>query len=162
MADPLCPATRCRLALADRFKALNLPAYGSGPGYMAPLAGRVYHQIEPDESNLAYPCLVLTPAGLAETIADDTNAADLVGYPVAVGICEKNGRAQHDKLAAVEYWRHRLVSAVRVPRLPGVPELVRMTVEPAPVVPATLPLFLHLVSRFTVRCWCRVPFSLTE
>lgn len=161
MADPLAPATRCRLALADAFTALALPAYGTPgtPGYLPALAagGGVVSQIDPSLENVTTPAVILTAAGQAERVEDDTDNADLVGYPVAVLLVEEGGAAQHDKLPGVEYWRHKLLGVVRRQRLPGVADiLVRMTVEPAPVCPPDHPLYPHLTSGFTARLWCRV------
>jgi hypothetical protein len=163
VADPLAPPTRCRQALAAAFRALALPAYGAGPGRLAALAGNVVEQLALDESNLTFPAVILTPSGAAETVEPDTNAFDLIGYPTQVLICDRNGRVQHAKLAAVEYWRHRLMAAVRTHRLAGLGGLlVRTGVEPYQVVDPNVRDFQHLMSGFLVRCYCRVPASLTE
>ncbi len=147
--------TRCRTALADlivdRLRQSRLRP--GGP----PLGDRVYQQVSPDESNVLFPCVLLTADGVAEQVRPDTNVTNLVGHPVRVLIAEKNGRQQHDVLAGVDAWREAVVSAVLYKRLAAVAESVYCEVEPQPIADPHLPLFDHLVSGLVVRCWCRVP-----
>jgi hypothetical protein len=140
--------TRCRAAVAALIGAMDLTGLT-----------RIYEQIYPDETGVTYPCVQITVEGAAETTGPNgTYAADEVGYPVRVAICDRLSQPpDHRKLPQYEAWRYAISRAFDGRFLDGVPESTRCQVEPYLIADPLLPQYAHYVSGLMVRCFCRVP-----
>lgn len=149
--------TRCRQAISDRIKLLNLPALGTGVGRLAALAGRVYQQVVPtDATNISYPCVILSPADLSESTSVSTSSFDVIQYPVRVLIVELQGVENHLKIGPAEKWRELVANSFRNQPLAGVPECSRVEVQYGAVVDQnTLANNAKLLSALTLRCACK-------
>jgi hypothetical protein len=149
--------TRCRQAISDRIKLLNLPALGTDPGRLAALNGRVYQQVTPtDATNVVYPCVILSPSGLAETTSVSTSSYDVVRYLTGVLVVEKQGLENHLKIGPAEKWRELIANSFRNQPLTGVPECSRVEVQYGAVVDAnTLATDAKLLSALTLHCACK-------
>lgn len=138
-------ATRLRQYVADAIAALGLP-------FVA-----IEQQWTPvDETNLSFPCVILTVENVQETWEGDMNLTDDIGYPVRVMICDKQDAYDHDTLPDYETWRQTIVDRFRNQQIPvGVNVLCR--VEWDAIINPNLPKLMFVVSEFVVRGIFREP-----
>jgi hypothetical protein len=137
-------ATRLRACLVTRFSAVDT---GIGSNW--------HEQIIPDETNIRFPCGILTVDGLSETFVPKLSGKDDWIRPVKVMICDRCDQYDHGRLPDYELWRERLMRSVNQQRVPGLPESLITTVEPLIIVDPNMPKFQFLVSGFIVRAQTR-------
>jgi hypothetical protein len=114
-----------------------------------------HEQIIPDETNVRFPCGILTVDGLSETFVPKLSGKDDWIRPVKVMICDRCDQYDHGRLPDYELWRERLMRSVNQQRVPGLPESLITTVEPLIIVDPNMPKFQFLVSGFIVRAQTR-------
>lgn len=139
-------ATRCRRAVCDTIRLLNIPP-----------AARVYEQAYPDEVNVKYPCILVTVEGVGETADQGLSTRDDIGRPVRVGIADRWDRREHTKLPDWEYWRQCIDRCFREQQLAGVPESKICHIEPYVIIDPNMSQYEHMVSGLVVRAVCREP-----
>lgn len=138
--------TRCRRAVVDTLALLGIPP-----------VGKIYEQIVPDESNVKYPCTIVTTDGLQETEQQVMNNRDDVGHPVKVMFCDRHDKLDPEKLPTYERWRELGQRCFRSGGLAGVPEILICSIENYVIVDPNVRIFQRMVSGFTVRARCREP-----
>lgn len=143
-------ATRLRQCLKSRFSLVNTV-----------IGSRWYEQMVPDETNVKFPCGIISVDGVSETYTPKTNGRDDWGRPALVQICDRADKIEHGKLPAYELARERLMRSVSQQRIPGLPESKITTIEPMPIIDPNLPKFMFVVSGFVVRAVTREPRGLT-
>jgi hypothetical protein len=127
------------------------------PGQSAPFFREVAEQVAPDESNLEFPALVLTEAGVTETSEGGLNNTEDVGYPTRFMVCDRQDRYDHSVLPDYDTVRFLLVQTFSGLPLDTVPESLYCRVEYDTIIDPNTPQFQYLVSQFVVRAVCRVP-----
>lgn len=148
-------ATQCRLAVAARLQLLDVVT--------ADLGGRVYQQVEPDDTQIEKPCVICSVDNVMEQEdATNTNAFDSIGYPIKVMIADIRSQHDHSKLPTYELWRQRVHDAFRWQQWADgiVPGFKWSTIEPYVIADAQLPAYQHFVSGLLVRMWCYKPRGL--
>lgn len=144
-------ATRFRAAIKARIQLLALDGIASD---------RIYEQWTPDETNLDYPCIVLTPQNVRETVrANFTNTSD-IGRPCRVLICDRVDKLEHDKLPRYELWRQQIERAFSEQQLPAPFENVICKIEHDAIIDPHEPAFQMMVSEFAIRGIMREPRGL--
>ena len=139
-------ATRVRRAVADTIRLLNIPP-----------AERVYEQMIPDESNVSFPCVLVTVDGVQESQETGLSTVDDIGRPVKVAIADRGGKREAQKLAEYEYWRQSIDRCFRSQQLAGIPESVICRIEPNLIIDPNLPQYDYIVTGLVVRAVCREP-----
>lgn len=142
-------ATQVRDSIKARIGLLNLPG-----------CKEVAIQMTPDESNLSYPCVVVTPHDLTETDEQFLSTLDDRGHPNRVMICFREDAIDHAVMAQTDFWRERIVRAFHNQQMPQPIEVVRMRVEYDYIINPNLPQFQYVVSEFVVRVVTREPRGL--
>lgn len=140
----LAVATRLRRCVKARFSLVPTP-----------IGDRWHEQMFPEETNLLFPCGLLTTEGVNETYTPRTSGRDDWGRPVKVLLCDRADVWEHEKLAQYELWRERLMRSVSQQRIPGLPESVVTTIEPLVVIDPNANKFQFMVSGFVVRAQTR-------
>jgi hypothetical protein len=149
---------KCRQAIESRIKALQLKKAGGDP---LPL----YVQFEPDWTGNSYPCIVMSVDNVAETDRGNTTSAkDFIGYPTRITISDSEGGGavqDHRKMTWLENTRYQVMRAFSNQPLPGIPDVSRCVIEPAPIYsPEAGQYFQRLMTYFTIRCVANVPRGL--
>lgn len=139
-------ATRLMEAIRDTLSLLAIP----------PVAN-IYEQMFADESNIKYPCTILSVEGLSESITTKLNSHDDYGRPVKVMFADRADRWDHTKLAQYESWRQAGIRCFVSQQLAGVPEVVSCVVEPYVIVDPNARQYQHMVAGFAVRATTREP-----
>lgn len=143
-------ATRCRAAVRATIELLDLPC-----------TRRIYEQWDAlDDTNLLYPCVVLTTAGQSEQSGFYTASLDGIGRPILVLICDRQDIKDPRPLPDYESWRQRIERAFRSQRLSGVIECRWCTVEPGQIAEEYRQRFQCVVSTLTIRVDTREPRGL--
>ena len=135
--------TRTRRAIAARILTLSLGV-------------TVEQHWTNDETNLEFPCVVLSPGeGMGETDENGMSLTDDVGYPVLVEIFDRCDVLDHESLPAWEQWRQSIIRAFRNRPLDAVREIINCRIEYGPIVENNLPKYQFLMSRFLIRAIAR-------
>lgn len=138
-------ATQLRKAVKAAIELLGLPIV------------EVVEQWTPDETDLAYPVVILTPENTAETTEGSMNLTDDIGYPVRVMIADKQEHYDHDALPDYELWRQKIADRFRNKQLASMPSNVICRIEWDGIINPNLPKFMYAVSELVVRGVCREP-----
>jgi hypothetical protein len=135
---------RCQEAIQSRIRNLLLEDIASGS---------VIIRKVPDPRSTTFPLVVICP-GKNENMNPlaGTNAMDDVGYPVTVLVVESDNQTLETDHAKYLLWRRKIAAAFRGQRLPGVPEIMTCTIEPADIVSQTAWFKNIFVTALTVRC----------
>lgn len=139
-------ASQIRDALKARIGLLDLPN-----------CKEIAIQMTPDESNLKYPCVVITPADLQETDEQALSTLDDRGHPNRIMICFREDALDHAVLKLTDFWRERIVRALHNQQMPNPREVVRMRVEYDYILNPNLPQYQYMVSEFVARVTTREP-----
>ena len=114
----------------------------------------VYVQMLPDESNIVFPCMLITCEGAAEEESEySTFEEDGVVYPVAVGICDRVSMRYQEARPVYQAWRRTIMRAIRglvsAPILPTCTEAVDVRLRPKMIFDPKAREYQFLVSGFT-------------
>lgn len=140
-------ATRVRAAIKDRILDLAIPEIGI----------RVYGQMMPDDTDVAYPCVMLTQDGLTDTEVVRTSGYRLSGKSTRVLIADRHDqRFDHSALPNYELIRQTLEIAFDGQPLVGVDECVRCRIEELPLVDPNIRGYQRVMSGFLVVAVCKV------
>lgn len=137
-------ATACRAEMHARALALGLPF------------ADIQQQLTPDETDIEYPGLILSPFAMAETSESALSGTQDVGYPTHFYIIDRENRYSHDLLPNYELWRQELVREYDGKQLDTVIEDLIMRVEYDTIIQVIPPKFEYLISEFTVRAVARM------
>lgn len=138
-------ATQFRRAVRDAILLLGLPIVD------------VVEQWTPDETDLEYPVVILTPENTMETTEGSMNLTDDIGYPVRVMIADKQERYDHDALPDYELWRQTIADRFRNRALESPANNFICRIEWDGIINANLPKFMYAVSELVIRGMCREP-----
>lgn len=106
---------------------LNLPRIGNN----------VVKALAPFAAPHMFPVAMVTPNG-TKTIQGGTNRSDYVWFPVAVFIFDSRAAELQTSLDETLTWQEALFDAFRNRKLPGIPEVHNVVVDPMPVIDAKL------------------------
>lgn len=84
-----------------------------------------------------------------------TNYRDEIGFPIVVTLFDRQERIETTNLNRNLLWRHQVAAAFRNQRLPGVPEVENMIVEPGQIVMPESWFRGYWHSALVVRCFGR-------
>lgn len=142
-------ASQVRDAIKARIELLALPG-----------CQEVAIQMTPDESNLKFPCVLITPHDLQETDEQFLSTLDDIGRPNRVMICHREDAIDHAVIRVLDKWRQDIERAFRNQQMPSPREVVRMRVEYDYIINPNLPKFQFMVSEFVIRVVTREPRGL--
>lgn len=139
-------ATRVRGAVKARIVDLAIPEMKG-----------VHEQAMPDETNVTFPCVLLTQDGLADIPIVRTSAYKIVGKPVRVMLADRHDqRFDHAKLPLYERIRQELETAFDGQALAGVEECSRCRIDELPLVDPNITGYMRVMTGFIVVAVCKV------
>lgn len=123
------------------------------------LGGRVYGQMLPDESNVTFPCVIVTSEGEREELLPGTSESIRRVYPYRVFIADRHGTRDHARDAQYRSWRRAILETFHQKRalIDLVPGCYWCEVAPEVVYDQKLPQYQHVVSGMVVRCYTTEP-----
>lgn len=139
-------ATLVRRAIRARILTLGLPI------------ADVYEQWTPDESNVTFPCVMLTVENVMETREQVMSLRTDIGRPTRVMICDRQDKYDHARLPDYEMWRQKIERSFSEQQLfvAGVQTVV-CKIEYDAIVQPELPKYQFMVSEFVIRTITREP-----
>lgn len=130
-----------------------------GLTFTVPLLGGVLEEWTPDDSEMDFPCIILTHSNTSPTEEQTIVGTRDIGYPVRVMICDRVSQYDHSAMPDYDDWRFTIENAFANQRLPGVTQSLECTIEPDALVNPNLPQYERMVSEFVIRCKVRVPVN---
>lgn len=128
------------------------PLPGPGGGTMPDIGSNVYIQIFPDESNIKFPCVLVTTEGEKETPVGGTNYTIEKWRPVRVIICDRMSPARrHENEPYYLDWRDTIYNTFWHQRLASVGNVSGCEITPEIVFDPKLPYFQYIVTGMVLR-----------
>lgn len=151
--------TQVELAIQAKIQALTLNGLATPPGNIP--ASRVYRFDTPMSDDLlpmiTVPCVIVSPPAAPEAIKNVVNTAEDIGFPVNVLILDHCAPRQQGQADTYKLWRQQISRAVRYQRLPGVPLVYTVSLEPKELLSWQPPKYEYVFSAMTFRAWVRDP-----
>lgn len=145
--DPV--AWQVRDAIKERIELLALPGIQG-----------VHVQMTPDETNVTFPCVIITPWDLSNTAEQNLSGLDDWGRPNRVWCCDRQSPIDHRVQRQFDGWEQAIARAFHNQQLPTPRTCVRCMVEPDYIINPNLPKFQYLVNETVIRVTTREPRGL--
>lgn len=137
----------CRAAVASEVRALGLPGLD---------ARRVYEELVAWETNVTYPCVLVTTRGFPEKVKESTEFFDsehtLTKIPVGLAVLHRGDARDRKKDGDYLGWRDALLHAW-AEWVPPLPEGFQAKAEAGEVVLENAPAELVIAGSLYVWCW---------
>jgi hypothetical protein len=118
---------RIKLAVVQKIKNLNLvggqlnTALGQpGSGTIGDIGQNVYNQLVPEQSNVKFPCVIVTTEGEAEDNAGGSTMTSEWWRPVRVFIADRNTERRQENEPYYLWWRKQIMDAFLYQRLSNI------------------------------------------
>lgn len=140
-------------AVVQRIQGLNLQGDQEGFG----IGDKVYSTMVSDESNIAFPCVVVTTEGERVTPMGGTTEHFYYLFPVRVLVVDHESQRQNDREADYQSWNYAINFAFMNKQLAGVNEVQRCLVDPGVNFGVRPAKYQYLASALLLRFFVRLP-----
>jgi hypothetical protein len=144
---------RIKAAVAQVIVNLNLTG-GQLPGSagtIADIGSNVYSQLLPDESNVKFPCVLVTTEGEREEPVFGSTTAKQRWIPFRVFIADRNSPRRHESEGYYLWWRNQIFNAFFQKKLTGVDEVCGCEINLDVIFDPKLPQYQFIVSGMVLR-----------
>lgn len=156
---------RAMTDIAGIVTALNLQGPTDGSAVVGNIGNNVFVQMMPDESNIVYPCVLVTTEDEQEEDDEETDSFEVDGviYPVRILICDRTSTRYQEARPTYQLWRHIIAQTLKglptgpFPFLPTTPECWDIRLRRLKVFDAKAPQYQFLVSGLVAMCRTTTP-----